>query len=130
MRIADYQAINTIDKAKEEVEESFSRMMNLEPAGIPLPASSLSNMNFPLSALFLNSTACLEGALVVRVGYPLRLKEEQVHAHILICLLACNVEWQLRRVSPPLFDNEIPPADRETLNPISPVKPSPEAMKK
>jgi hypothetical protein len=56
----------------------------------------------------------------------------RVRAHVLLCLLACHVEWHMReRLKPMLFDDEDPAAAaRQRPSIVAPAQPSPAALRK
>lgn len=57
--------------------------------------------------------------------------EERVPAHIFLCLLACYVEWHLRRAwAPILFEDEERREERQRRDPIEPARPSESARQK
>jgi transposase len=59
-------------------------------------------------------------------------QEKRVRAHIFLCVLACYVEWEMRRcLAPVLFDDEdrdIAPQQRESV--VDPAQRSPKAERK
>jgi hypothetical protein len=57
--------------------------------------------------------------------------DDRVRAHILICFLACYLQWHLKRAwSPLLFEEEDLENDRRRRDPVAPAEPSPEAKRK
>jgi hypothetical protein len=51
--------------------------------------------------------------------------------HIFLCLLACYVEWHLRRAwAPLLFEDEERRKEREQRDPVGPARPSQSARQK
>src|SRR5215470_1483895 len=56
----------------------------------------------------------------------------RVRAHVILCMLACHVEWHMReRLKPILFDDEDPAAAaRERASIVAPAQPSPTALRK
>jgi hypothetical protein len=58
--------------------------------------------------------------------------EDRVRAHVLICMLAYGVEWEMRRrLRPLLLTDEDPAAgEAERLGPVAPARRSPAARKK
>jgi len=57
--------------------------------------------------------------------------EDQVRAHLFICMLAYYVEWHMRKVlTPLLFDDEELDENRKRRDPVKPTKPSVSAKKK
>ncbi len=59
-------------------------------------------------------------------------RPERVRAHVLLCMLACHVEWHMRqRLAPILFDEDDPAgADAARASIVAPAKPSPSARRK
>ena len=59
-------------------------------------------------------------------------RPERVRAHVLLCMLAYHVEWNMRqRLAPVLFDEDDPAAaDAARASIVSPAKPSPSARRK
>ena len=81
--------------------------------------------------------AQVERAFRTLKGVDLRIRpihhrnETRVRAHILLCLLAYYVEWQMRRaLAPLLFDDESLPIERNRRDPVAPAQPSPAAQRK
>ena len=73
---------------------------------------------------------CLKGIdVLVR---PIRHRTEaRVPAHIFLCVLACYVEWHMRRaLAPVLFEDEELPADRSRRDPVLPAQPTASAKAK
>ena len=58
--------------------------------------------------------------------------EAHVRAHVFLCMLACHVEWHMRkRLAPALFDEDDPEAAKaQRASPVAPAKPSPSARSK
>ncbi len=57
-------------------------------------------------------------------------RPERVRAHVLLCMLACHVEWHMRRkLAPVLFDDD-DPAAAARASVVAPAKPSPAARRK
>src|SRR5215475_4959873 len=56
----------------------------------------------------------------------------RVRAYVFLCMLACHVEWHMRkRLKPMLFDDEDPTAAaRERASIVAPAQPSPAALRK
>jgi len=56
----------------------------------------------------------------------------RVRAHVFLCMLACHVEWHMRkRLKPILFDDDDPAtAARERTSIVAPAQPSPAALRK
>jgi hypothetical protein len=56
----------------------------------------------------------------------------RVRAHVFLCMLACHVEWHMRkRLKPMLFDDEDPiAAARARASIVAPAQPSPAALRK
>lgn len=76
------------------------------------------------------SLARVERAFRTLKGLELRIRPihhrtaARVRAHVLLCLLAYYVEWQMRRVlAPLLFDDETLPVAREQRDPVAPAQP-------
>ena len=55
-----------------------------------------------------------------------------MRAHVFLCMLACHVEWHMRkRLKPMLFDDEDPiAAARARASIVAPAQPSPAALRK
>jgi transposase len=56
----------------------------------------------------------------------------RVRAHVFLCMLACHVEWHMRkRLKPILFDDDDPAtAARQRTSIVAPAQPSPAALRK
>ena len=56
----------------------------------------------------------------------------RVRAHVFLCMLACHIEWHMRkRLRPMLFDDDDPTATaRERTSIVAPAQPSPAALRK
>ena len=67
-----------------------------------------------------------------RTGPVFVRSEAHVRAHVFLCMLACHVEWHMRRrLAPVLFDEDDPEAARaRRASPVEPAKPSPSARDK
>ena len=63
---------------------------------------------------------------------PIRHRNEQrVKAHIFICMLACYVEWHMRKaLAPLLFDDEQLAENRKVRDAVAPASPSDPAIQK
>ena len=83
------------------------------------------------------SLAQVERAFRTLKGIDLRIRpihhrtEDHVRAHILLCMLAFYVEWQMRRdLAPLLFDDEELSQTRQTRDPVAPAECSASAKAK
>jgi hypothetical protein len=74
---------------------------------------------------------CLKGIFDALARPIPHRTEDRVPAHFFLCLLACYVEWHMRRaLAPILFEDEELPADRKRRDPILPAQPSESAKQK
>ena len=81
-------------------------------------------------ALVERAFRCLKGLdLLVR---PIRHRiEPRVRAHVLLCMLAYYVEWQMRKaLKPLLYEDEELDEQRRTRDPVKPAKASESAQAK
>jgi len=83
------------------------------------------------------SLAQVERAFRSLKGIDLRIRpihhrtEDHVRAHIFLCMLACYVEWHMRRaLAPLLFDDEELSRDRVRRDPVAPAASSVSAQAK
>ena len=95
-----------------------------------LPADAMSAANVVLAYKSLKHVErafrCFKSDLQVR---PVRhFREPRVRAHLFLCMLACHLEWHLRRaLKPMLFDDpRLPPDDAR--DPVAPATRSKEAQ--
>lgn len=57
--------------------------------------------------------------------------DPRVRAHVFLCLLACYIEWRMRRaLGPLLFDDDELAANHKTRDPVAKAEPSRSARRK
>ena len=114
--------------SKEELLDGIYVVRTSEPSERLTAADGV--RSYKRLALVEQAFRCLKGIdLLVR---PIHHRTaDRVRAHILLCLLAFDVEWHLRRAwEPLLFEDEELMEDRPRRDPVAPAKASESARQK